>query len=149
MDLGQDAAKGHVQISDLPLEIVDLREDTALLRKPFALLSESTLEFFKGSLTRYGHSEAGHVGKEEDEVAHASRMAGERDETISEPGTPKQHTPTFPLSQTPAECSNVSPKSELLSVSNGDGLALPIDTSLQSEVSEPNWTLALRHITST
>ena len=147
-DLRQDAAKGHVQTSDFPLEIVDLREDTALLRKPFALLSEDTLEFLKGSLSKYHHSEVGRVGKEE-EVAHAARTASERDETISEPGTPKRRTPTFPPSQAPTECDNVSPKSKLLSASDGDGLALPTDTSLQSEVSEPSWALALRHITST
>jgi hypothetical protein len=125
-----------------------LREHTALLRKPFALLSEDTLEFFKGSLSRYRHPEAGHIGEEE-EVAHAARTASERDETISEPGTPKQRPATLPFSKTPAECSNVSPESKLPSVSDGDDLALPTDTSLQSEVSEPNWTLALPHVTST
>jgi len=131
-----DAAKGHVQTSDFPLEIVDLREDTALLRKRFTLLSEDTLEFFKGSLSRYHHSEAGHIGEEEEEVAHAARMASERDrrdETISEPGSPKQRPASLPPSKTPAERSNVSPMSKLPSVSDGDGLALPTDTSLQSE----------------
>jgi len=112
-----------------------LREHTALLRKPFALLSEDTLEFHKGSLSRYRHSEAGHIGEEEEELTDVSRTASERDETISEPGTPKQRPASLALSKTPAECSNVSPKSELPSVSDGDGLALPTNTSLQSEVS--------------
>jgi hypothetical protein len=132
-----------------------LREDTALLRKPFSLLSEDTLEFYKGSLSRYRHSEADHIGEEEEELTDVSRTAGERDENISEPVTPKQHTAALPPSKAPAERSNVSPKSKTPSVSDGDGLALPTDTLLQLEVSEPNWmaggppTLALRHVAST
>jgi hypothetical protein len=119
-----------------------LREDTALLRKPFSLLSEDTFEFYKGSLSRYRHSEAGHIGEEGEELTDVSRTAGERDENISEPGTPKQHTAALPPSKAPAERSNVSPKSKTPSVSDsdGDGLALPTDTPLQLEVSEPSWT---------
>ena len=116
-----------MQISDLPLEMVDLREHTALLPKPFALLSEDTIEFFKGALSRYRHPEAGHIGEVEEGVAHAARTASERNETISEPGTPKQRSATLPLSKTPAE-------SNLPFVSNGDGLALPTDASVQSVV---------------
>ena len=126
-----------------------MREHTAFPRKPFALLSEDTLEFFKGSLSRYRHPEAGHIGEKEEEVAHAARTAGERDETISEPGSSKQRLATLLPSKIPAECSNASPKSKAPSVSDGDDLALPNDTSLQSEVSELNWTLALRDVTST
>ena len=140
-----------MQISDLPLEMVDLRDRTALLRKPFALLSENTLEFFKGALSRDRRSEAGHIVEVEEEAIHAARSANEWDETISEPGTPKQRSATLPTSNIPDEYSNVSPKSELPSVSNGDSLAWPTDTSLRSVVmvSERNWTLALRHVTST
>ena len=143
-----------MHISDLPLEMVDLREHTALLRNPFALLSEDTLEFFKGALSRDRHSEAGHIGEVEEEAVHASRTASEWDETISEPGTPKQRSATLPPSNTPAECSDVSPKSKLPSVTECNTLALqplPTDTSVQSvvTVSEPNWTLALRHVTPT
>jgi len=132
-----------VQISDLPLEVVDLREHTALLRKPFALLSEDSFEFFKGALSRDRRSEAGHIGEVEGEGVHAARMASEWDETISEPGTPKQRSATLPPSKIPPEYSNFSPKSRTLSVVN--------DTSLQSVVmvSERNWTLALRHVTPT
>ena len=112
-----------------------MREDTALLHKPFALLSEDTLEFFKGSLSRFRHSEAGHIGGEEGEVAHASKMASERNDTISEPGTPKQRPSTLPSSKTSAECGNVSHTSDPRSISDGDGLVFPTDTFVQSEVS--------------
>ena len=114
--------------------MVDLREHTALLPKPFALLSEDTLEFFKGALSRYRHPEVGHIGEVEEGVAHAARTASERNETISKPGTPKQRSATLPPSKTPAEYSNVSPKSNLPFVSNGDRLALPTDSSVQSVV---------------
>ena len=126
-----------------------MREHTALLRKPFALLSEDTLEFFKGSLSRYRHSGASYIREEEEEVAHAARTADERDETISESGSPKQRPPTLPPSKPTSECGSVSPTSKLTSVSDGDAFSLPTHTSLQSEASELDWTLALRHLIST
>jgi phage tail tape-measure protein len=107
-----------------------------LLRKPITLLSDDTLEFFKGSLSRYRHSEAGHIGEEEVEVAHDAWSASERDETISEPGTPKQRPAALHPTKTPAQRSNVSHRSTLPSVNHSDGLALPTGTSIQSEVSE-------------
>jgi hypothetical protein len=136
MDLGKDAAKGHVQIGDLPLEIHDLREHTAQLRKPFALLSEGTLEFFKGSLSRYRHSDAGHIVEEEEEVTHAARSASARDETISEPGTPKQRPAALHPTKSPVQGRNVSHKSTLPSVNHNDGLALSTGTSGVSEPTE-------------
>jgi len=114
-----------------------LRELPASVRKSFTLLSENSLEFFKGSLTGYRHSEAGHIEEEEEAVTHTAWTASEHDETTSEPGTSKQRPETLP-SKVPGQRSNVSHRFKLPSVNDNDGLALPIDASLQSEVSEPN-----------
>jgi len=114
-----------------------LREYTGLSRRPFALLSDDTLEFSKGSLSRYRHSEAGHNGEEEDEaVADAARRARERDEPISKPETPEQRPATLPPSKTSAQRSNGSHKSKPPSVNHRDNLALPTDISIQSGVSK-------------
>ena len=125
-----------------------MREHTALLRKPFALLSEDTLEFFRGSLSRYRHSEAGHIGEEEEEVAHAARMVSQRDETIFEPGTPSQPPVALHPTKIAAQRSNVLHESTLPSVNRSDGFALPADTSMQSKVSEPNRIVPLGNVTS-
>jgi hypothetical protein len=127
-----------------------LREHTALIRKPFALLSEDTLEFFKGSLSRYRHSDVGHIEEEEEEVADGAESASD-DETISEPGTPQQRRAALHLTETPAQRSNVSSRSMVPSANRSDGLALPslpTDSSIQSEVSECNRTVLLRNVTS-
>jgi hypothetical protein len=113
-----------------------LREHTALLRKPFALLSEDTLEHVKGTLSRYHHSDAGQIWEEGEEVSHTAGSASERNETISEPGTPKQRPAALYPTQIPAQRSNVSHKSALPSINRGDGLALPTDTSGVSEPTE-------------
>jgi hypothetical protein len=106
-----------------------------------ALQSGDTLEVVEGSLSRYRHSKAGHYGEgEEEEVVHAARTAGGHDEPISEPETPKQRPAALDPTKTPAQRSNVSHKSTLHSVDHSDGLALPTDTSMQSEVSEINRT---------
>jgi hypothetical protein len=140
-----------------------LREDTtsestdgliALPSRPslraVALPSEDTLKVVKGSLSRYRHSEAGHDGEgEEEEVAHVPRTpGGGHDEPISEPETPKQRPAALHPTETPAQHNNVSHKPMLPSVNHSDGLALPTDTSMQSEVSEPNRTVPLRNVTS-
>jgi phage tail tape-measure protein len=87
-------------------------------------------------LSRYRHSETGHIGEEEVEVAHDAGSASERDETISEPGTPKQRPAALHPTKTPAQRSNVSHRSTRPSVNHSDGLAMPTGTSIQSEVSE-------------
>jgi len=120
-----------------------LREHTALSRRPFALLSDDTLEFFKGSLSRNRHFKVDHNGEEEGVVAHAARRAHERDKPISELETPKHRPATLPPSKTPAQRSNVSKPP---SVNHRDGLALP--TSLQSGVSNPTelWHIEMPHL---
>jgi hypothetical protein len=85
---------------------------------------------------------AGHIGEEEEEVAHAAWTTSERDETTSEPGTSRQRPATLP-SKVPAQRSNVSHRFKLPSVNDNDGLALPTDASLQSQVSEPTEPLHL------
>ena len=146
MDVRQDAEKSHVQISDLPLEIVDLREHavpgstdgegliaSSSRRGAVALLSE-----VKRPLSKYRHFGIGHDGEDEEEmVAHPARTTRGHNDPISEPKTPKQHSPTLPPSRTPAQRSNMSHRFKLPSVNEIDGLALPTDASLQSEVSEP------------
>jgi hypothetical protein len=81
--------------------------------------------------------------------AHAPRTASGHDELISEPRTPKQRPAALHPTKTPPQRGNVSNKSPLPSV-NHSGLALPVraDTSMQSEVSEPNRTVPLRNDTS-
>jgi len=146
MDVRQDA--DNVQISDLPLEVVDLREHivsrstdgdgsvaSSSRHGAVALLSEDPLEAFiyRRSLSRYRHSETGHDGEGGEEVVARTTRLGGHDERIAEPATPKQQTPTLPPSRIPAQHSNVSHKFKLPSVNENDGLAL---FSLQSEVSE-------------
>jgi hypothetical protein len=75
-------------------------------------------------------------------------MVGGHDEPISEPETPKQRPAALHPTKTPAQRSNVSHKYMLPSVNHSDGVALPTDTSMQSEVSEPNRTVPLRNVTS-
>jgi len=141
-----DADKGHVQISSgLLLEIVDLREHTTSestdglialpsRRSAIALPSENTPEVVKGSLSAYRHSKAGQDGEgEEEEVTHAPRTAAVHNEPISDPETPKQRPAALHPTKTPAQRSNVSHKSTLTSVNQSDGVALPTDTSTQSE----------------
>ncbi len=115
----------------------------------FAILSDDTLEFFKGFLSRNRYSEADYNGEEEEEVvAHAAKRARERDEAISEPETHKQRPATLPPSKTLAQRSNVSHKSKLLSVNHRDDLAFLTDTSQESGVSKPNLALTHRNNTS-
>jgi hypothetical protein len=104
-------------------------------RGAVALPSADTLEVIEGPLSRYRHSKAGHDGEGEEEVAHFARTAGGHDEPISEPETPKQRHAVLHPTKTPAQRSNVSHWSTLPSVNHSDGLALPTDTSMQSEVS--------------
>jgi hypothetical protein len=142
------------------LEIVDLREHTTSestdglialpsRRSAIALPSENTPEVVKGSLSAYRHSKAGQDGEgEEEEVTHAPRTAAVHNEPISDPETPKQRPAALHPTKTPAQRSNVSHKSTLTSVNQSDGVALPTDTSTQSEVSELNRTVPLRNVTS-
>lgn len=62
--------------------------------------------------------------------------------------TPKQRPAALHPTKTPAQRSNVSHKSTLPPVDHSDGLDLPADASMQSEVSEPNQTVRLRNVTS-
>ena len=88
-------------------------------RRGIALPSEDTLAVVKGSLSRYCHPKAGHVGEgEEEEVAHGPRTAGGHDE----PETPKQRPVALHPTKTPARRSHVSRKSTLPSVNHSDGL---------------------------
>jgi hypothetical protein len=143
------------------LEIVDLREHTASesestdslivlspRRRAVALPFEDSLEVVEGSLSRYRHSKAGHGGEgEEEEVAHAARTAGGHDEPIPEQETPKQRPTALQPNKTPAQRRNVSHKPTLPSVNHSDGLSLPTDSSIQSEVSEPNRIVPIRNAT--
>ena len=141
------------------MEIVDLREHIASestdglivlspRRRAVALPSEDSLEVVEGTLSRYRHSKAGHNGEgEEEEVAHAARTAGGHDEPIPEQETPKQRPTALHPNKTPAQRINVSHKPTVPSVNHSDGLALPTDSSMQSEVSEPNRIVPLRNAT--
>ncbi len=107
-------------------------------------MSENTPEVVKGSLSGYRHSKpgAGHDGEgEEEEIAHTPRTAGGHNEPISESETPNQRPAALHPTKTPAQRSNVLHKSTLPSVNHSDGAGSPTDTSMQSEVSEPNRTL--------
>ncbi|KAF8477678.1 hypothetical protein DFH94DRAFT_802855 [Russula ochroleuca] len=117
-----DADKGHVQIGDLPLEIVDLWFEFWFLRLRILLI----LEVPEGSSSIYPHSEADSDVEEVEEgegVADAAKTVAGNDEPIPEsPKTPKLHPAALPPSQSPGRRSPVSPKSKLPSVGVSTGL---------------------------
>jgi hypothetical protein len=132
-----------VPVSISPPESANCPPDSGL---PVAA---SALELVEGSLSRYRHSKAGHDGEtEEEEVAHAARTAGGHDEPIPEPETPKQRFSALHPTKIPAQRRNMSHKSTIPSVNHSDGLALPTDTLMQSEVSGPSRIVPLRNVTS-
>jgi hypothetical protein len=104
--------------------------------RPMALTppSEDTHKVFKGSSSRYRHSEAAGDGEKKAETADAARTVARQDEPISELETPEQRPTVLPPSNPPAQ--------------SGTGLALFTDASLQPEESEHNRTLALQNATS-